>query len=134
MHALLDVSVAQIHAPQAWAAGFDGTGAKVAVLDTGYDPTHPDLAGRVTGTSNFTTDPASSTATVTARTSRRRSPAAARRREASTKAWRRVPSLMVGKVLGNDGIGEDSWVLAGMQWAVASGADVVNMSLGGDAR
>ena len=56
VRATLDTSVAQIHAPEAWAAGFDGTGSTVAVLDTGYDPSHPDLATAVSESSNFTTD------------------------------------------------------------------------------
>ena len=50
----LDESVPQIGAPEAWAAGFTGTGAKVAVLDTGYDPKHPDLANLVVGEQDFT--------------------------------------------------------------------------------
>jgi hypothetical protein len=39
--------------------------------------------------------------------------------------------LHIGKVLGNDGSGQDSWILAGMEWAARDQrAKVVSMSLG----
>ena len=49
----LKESIAQIGAPEAWAAGYDGKGVKVAVLDTGIDVNHPDLAGLIDGTASF---------------------------------------------------------------------------------
>ena len=51
--ATLKDSVPQIGAPEAWAAGFDGTGVTVAVLDTGIDVNHPDLAGQIDDTASF---------------------------------------------------------------------------------
>ena len=53
----LDESVKQIGAPQAWQQGMTGKGVTVAVLDSGYDPDHPDLKNAVVQERNFSDDP-----------------------------------------------------------------------------
>jgi subtilisin family serine protease len=40
-------------------------------------------------------------------------------------------NLLEGKVLNRYGWGTDSWIIAGIQWAVAKRADIISMSLGG---
>ncbi|MFL6120979.1 S8 family serine peptidase, partial [Actinophytocola sp.] len=128
---LLEDSVPQIGAPQAWAAGFTGAGAKVAVLDTGYDPTHPDLAGAVLAQQDFTGEGITDTVghgTHVASTIAGTGAASGGLRKGVAPGAK----LLVGKVLGEYG-GTEAQVIAGMQWAVDQGADVVNMSLGNDA-
>ena len=129
----LDHSVPQIGAPEVWQAGYDGRGVDVAVLDTGIDAGHPDLAGRIEAAENFTDSP-----DVVDRVGHGTHVAAtiAGTGAASGGARKGVApgaDLLVGKVLNDYGLGYESWVIAGMEWAAAAGAEVVNMSLGGAA-
>gem|GEM_PF-420735 len=133
VEATLDDSVAQIGAPEAWARGYDGTGTTVAVLDTGYDPDHPDLSGRVADAQNFT-DPAQPDDAVDGNGHGTHVAATVAGTGAASEGDRRgvAPGadLLVGKVLDDNGEGYEDQIIAGMEWAVDQGADVVNMSLG----
>ncbi|MFB6784969.1 S8 family serine peptidase [Streptomyces sp. NPDC056352] len=131
VHVALDQSVPQIGAPDAWAAGYDGTGIKVAILDTGIDPNHPDVAGRVKKTQNFTDDPDAvdhhGHGTHVASTIAGSGAASGGR----LKGVAPGADLYIGKVLNTAGNGSQSQVIAGMEWAAVQDADVISMSLGG---
>lgn len=130
----LDQSVPQIGAPAAWSRGYDGSNVKVAVLDSGIDATHPDLAGQIAEAVDFTNSPngpvdehghGTHVASTIAGTG-----------NASNGLRRGVApgaKLLIGRVCGGDGRCAGDAVIAGMEWAAKSGADVVNMSLGGQA-
>ena len=132
MRSTLDRSAAQVGAPAAWQAGYTGKGVTLAVLDSGYDATHPDLAGRVNASRNFT--PAGTVVDKAGHGTHVASIAAGSG-SASNGRYRGVApeaDLAVGKVLTDDGWGFTSWIIAGMEWAATEAkAKVVNMSLGG---
>ncbi|WP_336621609.1 S8 family serine peptidase [Streptomyces sp. DH37] len=129
--AALDRSVPQIGAPTAWKAGYDGKGVTIAVVDTGIDATHKDFAGRIAGEKNFSDSKdardryghGTHVASIAAGSGGR-----------SNGKYRGVApgaKLLNAKVLDDDGYGSDSDIIAGMEWSVAQGAEVVNLSLGG---
>ncbi|MFF8954215.1 S8 family serine peptidase [Streptomyces sp. NPDC014894] len=126
----LDKSVAQIGTPAAWTAGYKGKGVKIAVLDTGVDDTHPDLKDQVIGAANFTSSPdtkdryghGTHVASIAAGTGVK---------SGKHKGVAPEAKVLSGKVLNDYGSGDDSGIIAGIDWAVAQGADVINMSLGG---
>ncbi|KQX08169.1 MULTISPECIES: S8 family peptidase [unclassified Leifsonia] len=131
VEATLDSSVPYIGAPAAWAEGYTGAGVTVAVLDTGIDDTHPDIAGRVLpGSMSFV--PGEDATTDTQGHGTHVASTVAGTGAASGGVHRGVADgadLLVGKVLGADGSGQDSWIIEGMQWA-GENADIVSMSLG----
>jgi subtilisin family serine protease len=126
-----DTSDRQIGAPVAWQAGYTGSGVTVAVLDSGIDASHPDLAGKVVAERNFSADPnpadtvghGTHVASIIAGTG-----------AASGGQYRGVApgaQLLDGKVCESESC-DESAILAGMQWAAADEhAKVVNVSIGG---
>ncbi|MEU9407497.1 S8 family serine peptidase [Streptomyces sp. NPDC048281] len=128
--AAADPNVTQIGAPTAWKAGYTGKGVKIAVLDTGIDTQHPDLKGQVVASKNFSTSPdlkdrighGTHVASIAAGTG-----AGAQGKYTGVAPGAKI---LDGKVLGDDGSGDDSSIIAGMDWAAAEGADIVNLSLG----
>jgi subtilisin family serine protease len=127
---VLDYSVPQIGAPAAWNLGYEGTGVRVAVVDSGIDGTHPDLAGKVVAERNFTTEDiadvdghgthVASTIAGTGAASGGRYRGVAPRAE-----------LISAKVCEISGCATSA-VIEGMEWAVMeAGARIVNISLGG---
>lgn len=131
VHTMLDVSVPLIGAPSVWQAGITGKGIKVGIVDTGIDPDHPDFAGRIVQMKDFTGQGpndnhghGSHVAGIVGGSG-----------AASGGKYKGVAPECVyytAKVLRGDGSGSTSDVMAGVEWAVQQGVQVINLSLGSD--
>ncbi|MBT2466964.1 S8 family serine peptidase [Streptomyces sp. ISL-66] len=130
VQANLERSTRQVNATAAWAAGYDGTGTKVAVLDTGTDLGHPDLKGRVAEAKNFTDSDTAEDRQGHGTHTISTVGGSGAESDGAKKGVAPGAQLLSGKVLNDSGYGLDSWIIAGMQWAVDSKADVISMSLG----
>jgi subtilisin len=109
-----------------------GAGIKVAVLDTGFNLGHPDfLDPRIGGQKSFVVgqevqDLHSHGTHCIGTACGPKSPAGSTPRYGIAYGC----SIFVGKVLSNTGAGTQAQVLAGMNWAIAQGCQVISMSLG----
>ncbi|MFE9611817.1 S8 family serine peptidase [Streptomyces sp. NPDC006012] len=131
--ATLADTTAQIGAPEVWQGGDTGQGVDVAVLDTGIDAEHPDFAGRIAAAQSFV--PGEEVTDRHGHGTHVASTVAGTGAASDGKEKGVAPGalLHIGKVLGDDGNGQDSWILAGMEWAARDQhAKVISMSLGGD--
>ena len=106
----------------------DASGIKVCVLDTGIDRGHPDLSF-LTGR-NFTTNDVADFQDRQSHGTHTAGLVAATHNSFGVVGASQA-QLLIGKVLGDDGSGYNSWIASGIVWCVDSGADIISMSLGG---
>ncbi|MFH8340693.1 S8 family serine peptidase [Streptomyces sp. AM6-12] len=124
-------SNAQIGTRSAWDAGLTGKGVTVAVLDSGADLTHPDLAGRISRSESFVdgeevADRDGHGTHVTSTVGGSGAASGGKEKGVAPDA-----TLAVGKVLDDAGSGSESQIIAGMEWAARDvHARIVSMSLG----
>ena len=120
----------QIDLDRAWAVSHGSPAVRVAVIDTGVDGGHPDLTGQIVGRFNAVTGASSATDTDGHGTAVA-SVIAAKGDNAigiAGVAWR--SKILAVRTSDSHGYISDAAVANGIDWAVAHGARVVNVSLG----
>ncbi|EPF20199.1 S8 family serine peptidase [Microcystis aeruginosa] len=147
-----DWGVNLVNAPEAWARGYTGQGVVVAVLDTGVDRNHADLAGNIwTNAGEIANDGLdndgngyvddvygwnfangnNNTLDGNRHGTHVAGTIAAVNNGFGATGVAYNSRIMPVKVLSDSGSGSYSGVAQGIRYAVDNGADVINMSLGG---
>jgi subtilisin family serine protease len=121
--------VDRIGAGLAHAAGNKGAGVKIAILDTGIDPDHEDLDANYAGGKNFV-DPTSDPIDDHGHGTHVAGIIAAEDNEAGVVGVAPLASIYALKVLDAEGSGYFGDIIAALDWAVAEGMQVANLSLG----
>jgi subtilisin family serine protease len=121
--------VKRLNAAAAWDYT-SGEGVKVAVIDTGIDFTHPDLAPNYKGGYNAVT-PSDQPLDDQGHGTHVAGTIAAFKDLKGVAGVAPKADLYAVKVLDKNGSGQYSWIVAGIEWAILNKMDVINMSLGG---
>jgi serine protease len=117
-----------IHADKAWTKS-KGSGVVVAVVDTGVDLSHPDLQGRLVGGIDLVNPGTSPDDEQGHGTFMAGLIAASTGNVDGVASVAPLAKIMPVRVLKADGTGNPSVVAKGIDWAVAHGAKVINLSL-----
>ena len=120
----------KVQAPEAWDVTTGSPSINIAILDTGVDLDHPDLASKIISNIKFsdsaTTDDVYGHGTHVAGIA-----AAITNNGVGVVGLGYSLTLMNVKVLSDTGAGAYSWIASGIVWAADNGAEVINLSLGG---
>ena len=121
--------IERVKAPKAWAKT-QGAGVKVAVIDTGIDFKHPDIAPNYGGGVNVVEEGASPMDDNGHGTHVAGTIAAVKDNKGVVGVAPKAKVYAI-KVLDKDGGGDTEGIVAGIAWAVKNKMKVINMSLGG---
>lgn len=141
-----------VNAPEVWAQGYTGKGVVVAVVDTGVDYTHPDLANNIWVNSgeiadngidddgngyiddvrgwNFV-DNNNNPMDLNGHGTHVSGTIAAENNDFGVTGVAYNSTIMPVRVLSSEGDGERGNIASGIRYAVDNGANVINLSLGG---
>jgi serine protease AprX len=127
-HVTLSDSIPLINADDVWSMGYDGSGTTICIVDTGIDPNHCDFpSGKIIAWADYVGSGSSPyddhghgtcCASIAAG-------------EDTPKGVAPGASLIGAKVCTSGGQCTDSNIISGIDFGVAQGADIVNISLGG---
>ncbi|MBJ7332796.1 MAG: S8 family serine peptidase, partial [Solirubrobacteraceae bacterium] len=119
-----------LHAVGAMRTHATGAGIAVAILDTGIDERHPDFATRDPQMRSFVAGQEARDGNGHGTHCAGTSCGSLTVFEGPRYGVAPDANLFCGKVLSNEGSGGDQGILAGIDWAISNGCDVVSMSLG----
>lgn len=120
-----------LKATDAIVSNYTGNNIKIAILDTGFDFAHPDFQGRQVVEQSFvageSSDDIRGHGTHCAGTA-----AGPRTSAGNIPGYGVAPDtiLYIGKVLANNGQGREMDIIAGVDWAIEQGCEIISMSLG----
>jgi subtilisin family serine protease len=111
-------------------SAFTGAGIKVAVLDTGFDSAHQDFRGRKVVRKLFASQSSENDTVGHGTHCIGTACGPLRPTNGPRYGIAYEAEIYAGKVLGDDGMGTDRSVIAGMDWALDQGCQIISMSLG----
>lgn len=123
-----------VNAPAAFRAGYKGQGAVVAVLDGGFATDNQDIAPNIISATSFVPGEPAKFANPTAFSHGTHVAGiiAAADNNYGTVGVAPSAKLMLVKVLNDSGNGQFAWMIQGVYYAASHGANIINMSLGGE--
>lgn len=124
-----DWGITKVGAEKSWTSGYTGAGVDIAIIDTGANSSHSDLVGAVVGgisevdyTSSYQDDNGHGTHCAGI--------IGARQNGTGIVGIAPQSSIYAVKALDNNGSGYNSDIIAGIDWAIGQGINVISMSLG----